>query len=240
MNPLLKWICLLPIALVMACASGPSMQTRVDEVKHTLEIVSTQPVTVKQPAKNIEPQEFPGLELSVITKLGKDTAYMTLFSGISVSDWQRFNNDFNYLEENTEIRKIKLFINSPGGDAFQGLSISDLLERKQKEGWIIEAHGTGIIASAAVPIFAVCSPRYASNGTLFMVHEAALWKWPGRESASDIRSQNRLMEILQNRYIGYLTRSTGQTKEFWQIREKATTWFMSERAKEWGLVDHIE
>jgi ATP-dependent protease ClpP protease subunit len=224
----------------MACATGQNMQTRVDDVRHTLEIVSNQPVTVNQPAKRVQAEEFPGLELSVITKLGKDTAYMTLFSGISVSDWQRFNNDFNYLEENTKIRKVKLYINSPGGDAFQGLSIADLLERKQKQGWQIEAHGTGIVASAAVPVFAVCSPRYASQGTLFMVHEAALWKWPGRETASDIRTQNELMVKLQDRYIGYLTRGTGQSKEFWQAKEKATTWFLSEIAKEWGLVDHIE
>lgn len=239
MNRLLKWICLLPVAFMIGCATGP-MVNQPGVVTHELQITSNQPVTVKQPAKRVEPEDYPYLELSNLTKLGKDTAYMTLFSGISVSDWSRFNNDFNYIEENTDIRKVKLYINSPGGDAFQGLSISDLIERKTKAGWTIEAHGTGIVASAAVPVFAVCSPRYASAGTLFMVHEAALWKWPGRETSSDIRAQNELMVKLQDRYIGYLTRGTGQTAEFWQAKEKATTWFMAEKAKEWGLVDHIE
>ena len=76
--------------------------------------------------------------------------------------------------------------------------MADLILRAQSDyGIMFEANASGIIASAAVPPFTVSNHRIAAPGTIFMVHEAALWKWPGRESASDIRSQNDLMILLQ-------------------------------------------
>jgi ATP-dependent protease ClpP protease subunit len=73
-----------------------------------------------------------------------------------------------------------------------------------------------------------------------MVHEAALWKWPGRETASDIRSQNELMGLLRERYIGKLTANSKLDKAKWEELEKKTTWFSAEKAMDWGLVDKIE
>ena len=73
-----------------------------------------------------------------------------------------------------------------------------------------------------------------------MVHEAALWKWPGRETASDISSQNDLMGLLRDRYINKLVTNSKLTKEKWEQLEHKTTWFNAEKALEWGLVDKIE
>ena len=141
--------------------------------------------------------------------------------------------------ENPE-REIQMFINSPGGDAFSGLALADQIERARRKGFRITAHASGIIASAAVPVFAVCNERFAAPGTIFMVHEAALWKWPGRETASDIRSQNELMHLLRERYIGKLTANSKLDKDKWEELEKKTTWFSAEKAMDWGLVDKIE
>jgi ATP-dependent protease ClpP protease subunit len=73
-----------------------------------------------------------------------------------------------------------------------------------------------------------------------MVHEASLWKWPGRETASDIRSQNELMLLLRERYIGKLAAYSKLDKETWEKLESKTTWFSVEKAMNWGLVDKIE
>jgi ATP-dependent protease ClpP protease subunit len=131
------------------------------------------------------------------------------------------------LENNTKIRDVSLFINSPGGDAFSGLALADQIERARRKGFRITAYASGIIASAAVPVFAVAN-------------EAALWKWPGRETASDIRSQNELMGLLRERYIGKLTANSKLDKAKWEELEKKTTWFSAEKAMDWGLVDKIE
>jgi ATP-dependent protease ClpP protease subunit len=181
-----------------------------------------------------------GIELSIMSFVTDDVAYMFLYSGISTIDYKRILEDLTILKDCTDIRNIKFLLNSPGGDAFQGMSISDvILTARNKWDFNIEVHATGIIASAAVPIFASCYPRYATSGTIFMVHEAAIWKWPGRESKSDLESQNKMMELLQERYIDYLP-TTELTREEWTDKIKETTWFCATDAKEIGLVDEIE
>ena len=131
-----------------------------------------------------------------------------------------------------------MFINSGGGDAFSGLALADTINKAQdKWGFTIRAHASGIVASAAVPVFAVCNVRMAAAGTIFMVHEAALWKWPGRETASDIASQNELMKLLRDRYIGYLVDNSTTDRETWESMEKKTSWFNVDTARQLGLIE---
>jgi ATP-dependent protease ClpP protease subunit len=216
-------------------------------VKHKLDISisgADSTVTVAEYEQAYEPVSNPFLKPTQMMMINtdEDLAFMSIFSGLSVSDVRRLWQDIMYLAYETEIKTVKLFINSPGGDAFSGLALADLIMRAQSEhGITFEANASGIIASAAVPPFTVCDTRIAAPGTIFMVHEAALWKWPGRESASDIRSQNELMILLQDRYLGYLVGKSSLSLEEWQRMEKATTWFSAEKAKtEIGIVDEIK
>jgi ATP-dependent protease ClpP protease subunit len=184
----------------------------------------------------------PYLKPTALMMINRDEnlAFVKLFAGLSVSDVTRLWQDIMYLAYETDIKTVKLFINSPGGDAFSGLALADLIMNAQRyHGISFEANAMGIIASAAVPPFAVCETRYAAHGTIFMVHEAALWKWPGRETASDIRSQNELMIMLQDRYLNYLVNHTNVDLVEWQAMEKKTTWFNVEKAVNIGLVDEI-
>lgn len=182
--------------------------------------------------------ENPDLALSHLTSLSDTAAYMKIFSGLSVADTTRLWGDIIYLKEQTEIRDIYMFINSPGGSAFDGLAMADWIGYAQSEwGFTFHAQASGIIASAAVPVFAICKNKLAMPGTIFMVHEAALWKWPGRETASDIRSQNALMKILQHRYIKILVDNSNLTFAEWEEKEGRTTWFGVDQAEEWGLLD---
>lgn len=178
--------------------------------------------------------------LSNLSFICKDEAYVKIFSALTVADVTNMWNDICVLTKTTEIRKLVIFINSPGGDAFSGLALADQIERAKKAGFHVTAHASGIVASAAVPVFAVCSRRLAAPGTIFMVHETSIWKWPGRETASDIRSQNALMELLRNRYIEKLTQYSHLDREAWEELEHKTTWFSAEKAKSYGLVDEIE
>ncbi len=182
----------------------------------------------------------PAGHLSRLSFIANDKAFIKIFSGLSVADVTRLWSDLIYLENNTSIRDVTLFINSSGGDAFSGLALADQIERAKRRGFHITAYASGIIASAAVPVFAAGDVRLASPGTIFMVHETSLWKWPGRETASDIRSQNELMELLRERYIGKLAAYSKLDRAKWEELEYKTTWFSAETAKAWGLVDRIE
>ena len=181
----------------------------------------------------------PNGELSMLTYIVGDKAYSQIYSGLSISDATRFRKDITVLE-GMEIFDLELYINSPGGDAFTGLSMADEIYRAQAKGFKITAVASGIVASAAVPVFASADVRCASPGTLFMVHETSMWKWPGRETASDIRSQNKVIELLREKYLNILADHSKLTADEWGEKEKRTTWFNADEALEWGLVDKIE
>lgn len=245
MKRFLMFLIVAATALLIGCASSGPVENR---VRHTLDLtVHGQPAVVTldndEPRDLFEKPESPYLKPTTVTAIDSQNryAFMAIYSGLSVSDVKRLWNDIMYIAYETDIKTVKLFINSPGGDAFSGLALADLIIDAQKYlGLRFEAHAFGIIASAAVPPFAVCELRMAAPGTIFMVHEAALWKWPGRESASDIRSQNELMILLQDRYLGYLVSRSKLTLKQWQAMEKATTWFSAEKAlNEVGIVDEI-
>ena len=231
----------------VGCATVPTNTTppAPQQVVVTLKASDPTNVTVKEEPKQDRVNRSmevanPEGRLSQLSFISNDKAFVKIFSGLSVADVTRLWNDLVVLENNTKIRDVNLFINSPGGDAFSGLALADQIERARRKGFKITAHASGIIASAAVPVFAVCDVRLAAPGTIFMVHEAALWKWPGRETASDIRSQNELMYLLRDRYIGKLVDNSKLNKGKWEELEKKTTWFSANKALDWGLVDSIE
>ena len=243
-----KFFLLVALGVLFAgCTTMPTQNTAPVPQEVVVKVQAEDPtkVTVKEAAKGDRvnrSMEVPNPEgrLSQLSFISKDKAFVKIFSGLSVADVTRLWNDLVVLENNTEIRDVNLFINSPGGDAFSGLALADQIERARRKGFKVTAHASGIIASAAVPVFAVCDVRLAAPGTIFMVHEAALWKWPGRETASDIRSQNELMHLLRDRYIGKLVDNSKLNKNKWEELEKKTTWFSANKALNWGLVDSIE
>jgi len=234
-------IIVLSVLFVMSCATVPT--TALPPQKIIVEVVSgTDSKVAVQPNQVNKSMEVhnPEGQLSNLTFISNGKAFIKIFSGLSVADVTRLWNDIVVLENNTSIKEVHVFINSPGGDAFSGLALSDTIEGAKKKGFYITAHASGIIASAAVPVFAVCNKRIASVGTIFMVHEAAVWKWPGRETASDIRTQNKMMGMLAERYRKYLTDNSKIDDATWEKMETATTWFTAKEAMDFGLVDEIE
>jgi len=181
-----------------------------------------------------------GRQLSFLSYITPDNVIIKLFSGITVTDFIKMHDDLRMIEDYTDIRDITLVINSPGGSAFDGLSIASLILKYRAKGFNIRAEGFGIIASAAVPILSVCSPRIVAPGTMIMVHEAALWKWPGQETQSDIKTQDIMMTMLNDRYMRFLVDHTTTSLEDWASMIKATTWMTPDTAKDLGLVDKVE
>jgi ATP-dependent protease ClpP protease subunit len=232
---------IIPLALMgcVTAAKGPPPKQEL-----IVKVESTDPASleVKNGDGIHKSMQIPNQEgsLSSMSFICKDEAFIKLFSTLTVGDVSSLWNDICVLDKATTIRNVNLFINSPGGDAFSGLALADQIERAKRKGFKVTAHASGIVASAAVPVFAVCNERMAAPGTIFMVHETSIWKWPGRETASDIRSQNRLMNLIRERYIGKLDRYSKLAKEEWEDLEHKTTWFSAEKAKSYGLVDKIE
>lgn len=234
----------IPVLFFSSCDPIRPVRAKATPQEILVKVQATDPTKVEvSNGENIhKSMEVPNQEgtLSRMSFILKNEAFIKIFSDLTVRDVSSLWNDISVLKMNTGIRNVNLFINSPGGDAFSGLALADQIERAKREGFNITAHASGIVASAAVPIFAVCNNRFAAPGTIFMVHETSIWKWPGRETASDIRSQNRLMELLRDRYLSKLALYSKLDKKAWGELENKTTWFSAEKAQGWGLVDKIE
>jgi len=237
------WIVMLMLAFMfVGCLHTPGME---EPVANKLEISVASPDKVNlevcegrdRDSLEILHSDEGLLKLSHMSNVTDNKLNHYIFSGISTSDYVRLIKDTLLVEDLTDIRHMRLFLNSGGGNAFTGLAIADKIISMRKDGWTVEVHGSGIVASAAVPIFAVCRPRAASPGTMFMVHEAALFKWPGRETASDIAAQNELMLMLRSRYLKFLVDNSNVSPEEWRIKERMTTWFTTDQAREWGMID---
>lgn len=76
------------------------------------------------------------------------------------------------LKEMGKVETLRMFFNSPGGDAYGGFQIANRLDKLREDGQIetIEAHAEGMVASAATLPFLKADKRVMRNGSRFMIH----------------------------------------------------------------------
>lgn len=146
---------------------------------------------------------------------------------------------FTILLEN-DIDTVRINISSFGGSAVDGMGVADTIEHFKGKGLKIIGYAYGKIASAAVPVFASCSERITGLSTIFMVHEATMFKFLVSESKRDIDAQKEMMDKLEKQYIDILVRNTKMDEKHWTEAIRKETWFTAEQALEWGLIDKIE
>jgi len=229
------------LVLLSSCATPDRQATQPLAVDVKLRLKGVDAVRVEQDGDGIGRMmdvRNVALELSEVTHLLGDTAYMRLWSGLGTVDHMRMWHDFRYIRANhPEITKVGIYMNSGGGQAFAGLCFVDLIY--EMNGYFeVTAYANGIVASAAVPIFAACENRVATKGTHFMVHQASSFKY-GFENASDVRAQNELHGMLRKRYVSVMAENSNLSAQEWIDLEMKTSWFTAEQAQAWGMVDEI-
>ena len=133
---------------------------------------------------------------------------------------------------------LKLIITSPGGIAFEGMSMyADLVARK-KDGMTIEASGRGLVASAAVLPFLAADTRTVEEGTLMMIHQP----WGGvfsmgtaKEILKDAQRVANALNAIDGEYAGIVASRTQTTKKQTNEWLEAETWFDSKQVVEHGF-----
>ena len=139
------------------------------------------------------------------------------------------------LLEQQEDKAIKVFIDSPGGDADAGFAILDMMRFVKPE---VQMIGMGLVASAGAIILLSASKenRYALPNSRYLIHQPmAGFRGVGTEieiHAKEIDLMKKKMNIL-------ISEETG--KPFSEV-EKHTDrdyWMGAEEALEYGLVGHI-
>jgi len=136
---------------------------------------------------------------------------------------------------------IVIYLNSPGGEVFEGLGFAQLMLDLQSKGITIEVRCYGLAASAAAIILAAGSPghRYIADCSFVMVHELWVFKLFSVQSVSQVEKEAKVMRKVQNAIIQMLANRTKLSPEELKRRCAAETWISAQQAIEWGFADHL-
>jgi HK97 family phage prohead protease len=126
---------------------------------------------------------------------------------------------------------LRLRINSPGGDAFEGFAIYNLLSRHPGP---ITATVDGLAASAASIIAMVGDTVEMSAASELMIHDA--WS-VAIGNADDMRAEADVVDSISNISAALYADKAGGTPEAWRGKMRAETWYAPNEAVTAGLAD---
>lgn len=130
---------------------------------------------------------------------------------------------------------IKVFIDSPGGDADAGFAIFDMLRFVKPQVWTI---GMGLVASAGA-IILLAAPkdrRIALPNSHYLIHQPLSGM---RGVATEIEIHARELEKMRVRINKLISEETGQPIERVEKDTDRDYWMNAAEASEYGLVSRI-
>ncbi len=227
------------VTLAFGCAGVPTNKAEPIEIKLNVQGVDTVKVEQeKNPIRrSMEIKNTEG-ELSSNAFINGDTCYYTIWGTITKYEVANLWKDLVFMK-GKGIKKIYIYLNSGGGSAFDGMAYADQLRKIQPK-IDVTIQATGIIASAAVPIFAVGGHRIATRSTMFMLHQGKMFKMFAIEGIRELTAQKKMMEMLEQQYTQILVDATNLSFDVLTKMQEVETWFTVEEAKGFGLVDEIQ
>lgn len=130
---------------------------------------------------------------------------------------------------------IKVFIDSPGGDADAGYAIYDMIRFIKPEVYTI---GMGLVASAAAIILlaAPAERRIALPNSHYLIHQPLSGI---RGVATEIEIHAKELEKLRQKINELISSETGRSIKKVEKETDRDFWMNAEEAKEYGLVSRI-
>ena len=133
----------------------------------------------------------------------------------------------------SDAETLHVYINSPGGDVFEGRAIMAALSRFNGN---TIAHIDSLCASAATSIALACNEVEMSEGALFMIHNASGMAWGDKTAMRDTAD---LLEKVEGSIITDYTNKTGKPAEEIAAMMEAETWMTAKEALDNGFIDRI-
>lgn len=132
-----------------------------------------------------------------------------------------------------DVDEITLHLNSPGGDAWDGVAIHNTLkDHKARVTVVVD----GLAASAASLIAVAGQTVRMNRGAQLMVHDpSGLAYGP----ATDMREVADLLDKLAGSYAALYAAKAGGTTADWRAVMKAETWYTAAEAVAAGLADEM-
>ena len=141
-----------------------------------------------------------------------------------------------YLDAQDPERDIHLYINSPGGLAYGGMAIYDVMQHTQCE---VSTMCVGMGMSAAAMILSAGAPgkRFALPSSKIMIHQGSAGT--GRVSPRDMEIQLREVMAITRRMAEIIAHHSGKSVDQVEHDIDRDYFMTAEEAKAWGLVDHV-
>lgn len=138
------------------------------------------------------------------------------------------------LDEVGDVGEIRLHINSPGGEVWEGIAILNALRNHPAR---VVAVVDGLAASAASFIAAGADEVVMGRNTELMIHDA--WGL-GLGNAADLRDLASRLDKISDNIASVYADKAGGTVESWRASMLAETWYSADEAVAAGLADRIE
>ena len=154
----------------------------------------------------------------------------------TIGGWDNWSEDFTQEVNNclqAGCTNVELYINSAGGDVFDGAEIANQVKRftGTKKAFL-----GAICASAATLIACECECEAMPN-TLYMIHNPTLSI--ERASKQELESGVVLLQNIRESTLATYSKKTGKDSALLGKLMDATTWMSAGKAKEMGFVDSI-
>lgn len=184
-------------------------------------------------ANSAAPRSWYRIENSVDTDTGAAVARVDIYDeidpfwGVSA---QSFVAELNAIDAES----IDLHINSPGGDVYDGIAITNALRQHKAS---VTATVDGLAASAAgfIAIGGADVLQMAENSEL-MIHNA--WGLVVGD-ADDMRDMASRLERSNSNIASIYKAKAGGSMDDWLAAMKAETWYSADEAVEAGLADSV-
>src|SRR5271154_4471130 len=140
-----------------------------------------------------------------------------------------------YLEAVDPDRDISLYINSPGGLAYGGMAIYDVIQHVRPDVSTI-CVGMGMSAAAMVLCGGAPGKRYALPSARIMIHQGSAGT---RGAPSDMEIQLREVLALTRRMAEIIAHHSGKSVEEVEHDIDRDHYLTAEEARDYGLIDDI-
>ena len=148
---------------------------------------------------------------------------------------RKLDVEMRYLSDRLSCSKvpIHLHINSPGGDAFSGLSIADTIKSCRTP---VYTYVDGSAASAATLIAMVGDKRFASENSFMLLHQPSIL-WGGKldEFMDEVENQKSIYDKIKNIYLNNSDISEDDLEELLQHE----LWLDVETCMQHGFIDKV-
>jgi ATP-dependent Clp protease protease subunit len=140
-----------------------------------------------------------------------------------------------FLEAENPEKDITLYINSPGGSITAGMAIYDTMQYIKPD---VSTVCIGMAASMGAFLLAAGEKgkRYSLPNAEVMIHQPL---GGAQGQATEIEIAAKRILFLREKLNGILAERTGQPIEIIQKDTDRDNFMTAERAKEYGLIDHI-